>query len=207
MGVTKEQILSHTNNGWDIYMRFDPNFKVLGKNHQNPFTKKQKTPSFNIYKQNGSYLFKDFDAEETGCSGDAFNFAAMHYNLDAQSQFPEILEQLSKDFNVGGAENGNGLNNNKNKFTVPADKKKFKISRRAKLTETEKTFFAGYAISEDVLKRYGVKTLESYSDGEKTNTAGEDQVIVAFPYGGDAFKIYKPHTRDFRFRLPCLSFF
>jgi len=97
-GIDKELVLRCTNNGLDIYRRFDPHFKELRKNHQNPVLgRKQETPSFNIYLYQGKYLFKDFATEH---QGDVFTFAGLIYGIDPKRDFPFLLDRIAEDFNI-----------------------------------------------------------------------------------------------------------
>ncbi len=102
MKLTKENVLSGTNNGWDFYRQVIKNLPVLPpdklKPVKNPFYADTKA-SLSIYLNNGQWLFKDFGQPEY--AGDVFHFAAHYYKLDSKRDFFEILKRINQDLNLG----------------------------------------------------------------------------------------------------------
>ncbi len=148
-----------------------------GANISNPFqSEKQKTPSFNYYQSpNGQWLYKDF---ATGDSGDIFSLVMKLNNCD----FKQCLEIINSDFNLG----------------LENSLKSFIINKKTSFNESETSYWANYGINEDILSKYGIKTLDSYTT---TNHEGKEftvkstleNPIFAYEVEKDrCYKIYRP---------------
>ena len=99
--LNKENILQHisTYELFEHYLKPYHGFSrlVKGKNFQNPFREKQKTPSFNVYKHlmTGEWLFKDFAHSED--QGSIFDLIMRLHRCD----FSEALQIINQDHVLG----------------------------------------------------------------------------------------------------------
>ncbi len=192
--ITKEFILQKVDSR-QIFERYIPYHFLKGrqlqdgKNFQNPLPgrRQQKTPSFNIFLngKSGEYRYKDF---QTGDNGDCFDFVMkMH-----QITFPETLKKIAEDFNID-------TENRQPRPNPPITKavtKPFGINKR-KFTEADLTYWKRYGIPENVLKHYGVASVESFSTSNKNNQpftvkSSSEKLIFSYLNGENGYKIYQP---------------
>ena len=99
MLLTKEDILFQTNGGLNFYAHVMSKKGVQlnsSKNQglKNPFYE-DTNGSMSIFKEANQYLFKDFGNDTY--KGDVFQFAAFHYALDCQTNFHQIMQNMSND--------------------------------------------------------------------------------------------------------------
>lgn len=200
MKVNKELILEITKGGILFYLKFIEGLEVEGdkcKNVLNPFYDDKK-PSLSIYLKDGHWLFKDHGDSEF--SGDVFQYAATHYDLDIQKDFPEILKRMYEiDYSEISYKSEQKLTESKE-----YKHKSFILDRRKrdKFMLHELEYFKQYGITEEVLREYNVIPVRSVDamngqgkpyciEREKKN-----QILVAYQYEGGA-KIYSPDPKKF----------
>jgi len=99
----KDILLARTNNGFDFYHYVIPVLEELDdtrcKNILNPFYDDENA-GLSIYKntKTGRWMFKDYG--DDAYSGDVFDFASLHYQLDVKKDFKTISEKISKDLKI-----------------------------------------------------------------------------------------------------------
>ena len=92
--MTKHDILQRTNGGLNIYRHILGEIPERGKCMRNPFRDDRK-PSFNVYQGDTCWRHHDF-ADPTYC-GDAFDMAALHYGLNTNTEWRQLLECIGRD--------------------------------------------------------------------------------------------------------------
>ena len=110
--LCKENILNNSQNGLKIYERiFQRHGKTLkiGEHIHNPFYNDKKQ-SLMINQVNEKYLFNDFGNSDY--HGDVFDFAALHYGVNAKSNFYELLQRIDSDFQLGLKVNSQNISSN-----------------------------------------------------------------------------------------------
>ena len=95
----KEEILSRTNKGLDVFCFYMPIDFVPKRNFRNPMYDDRRA-SCNIYLDNksGCYRMKDFGND--AYSGDCFWFAATILGLDVRKDFVKVLETINRDLQL-----------------------------------------------------------------------------------------------------------
>ena len=95
----KEEILSRTNKGLDVFCFYMPIDFVPKRNFRNPLYDDRRA-SCNIYLDNksGCYRMKDFGND--AYSGDCFWFAATMLGLDVRKDFVKVLETINRDLQL-----------------------------------------------------------------------------------------------------------
>ena len=78
----------------DIYSYYMPHSFELNTNTPNPFTFKDKNPSFRIFYRDNSYFHKAYNSSH---KGDCYKFVKDMYNL---SSYKEVLEKIAEDFGL-----------------------------------------------------------------------------------------------------------
>ena len=202
--MKKEEILSQISS-YEILnhylQRFHNKSKLRqGENISNPFiNSKQATPSFNIFHdmlETKEWRFKDFATDD---QGSCFDLVMRLFNLD----FSAAKAKICQDFNITPAttviqslpaSSAPVAKPDNNFSTVPRD-----------FTAQEIDFWKKYGIEADVLDRYRVKVLSSFTAISKegkpyTIKAGNNMLIFAYDFGTWA-KLYKPLAeRKYRFQ-------
>ena len=95
MSISKENILSLTNQGLDVFRHsIDFSFQI-GKAFSSPL-RKDRHPSFSIFQErsSGVYLFKDF--ADDSIKGDAIRFIELLYNIP----FIEALDKINRELSL-----------------------------------------------------------------------------------------------------------
>jgi len=95
----KEEILSRTNKGLEVFCFYMPINFVPKRNFRNPLYDDRRA-SCNIYLDNksGCYRMKDFGND--AYSGDCFWFAATMLGLDVRKDFMNVLETIIRDLQL-----------------------------------------------------------------------------------------------------------
>jgi len=190
--LAKEDVLRQIDNGLSIYQKY-----IEGKGRPiklncayNSPLREDKKPSFSLYDGNGlGVCYKD---HANGECGDCFKFYAKVHGLE-NMPFNELLEEVSRDFGVTGNTtrfNGKGIQKSEKAYTINE-------------IPIKSEYFAGYGISEEILEKYNVVSLELFTstseEGKQyTFTASADNPIFAYKYEG-GFKIYRPKN-NYRFQ-------
>lgn len=187
--VTKENILNkiELQDAFNYYLQPYHNKGILkqGKHISNPFlTKKQKTPSFNIYEFTpGNWRFKDF---ATGDEGSIFDLVMRLKQCD----FKEALLMINDDFTLN--------------LSSDTPKANFEIQLKEQWNGHDLQYWLPYGISTSVLKHHKVYPVKEYTrinkNGKQISFASsKENPIYGYKISGDCYKIYCPLSNHFRF--------
>jgi len=184
MAISKEAILSATNNGYAIFRHFlGTRLAKPGKAFKNPFYDDRKASCY-VYRdrKSGIYKFKDFG--DSGFSGDCFYFVGKIFNLvcDDHKDFVRILEIIDHELglnltgtkaitariirdNNGGVIRASQLPSIHDGFETALNKQPIQTKPFSK---SELTFWKQYGILEEHLGRFHVVSIKQYSGIGKT---------------------------------------
>jgi hypothetical protein len=193
MKLTKEQILEKISEKeiFDHFLKPFHEGMVLkpGQNISNPLlSNKQKTPSFNIYEQNGKWKFKDFS---TADSGDCWQFIMLLKNIN----FSEALELITTQLLLP--------EQSFPKTQLHFSSKKKPLIFHRVFNSKEKGFWLQYGINEETLKLFKVRAITNYiaytKEGKEYEVKNHnDALMFSYDYG-NSYKIYKPNDKTNRF--------
>lgn len=209
--TTKEEILSKTNEGLEIFYFYMPVDFVPKRNFRNPLYD-DKRASCNIFRdsRSGCYRMKDFGND--AYSGDCFWFAATMLGLDVKRDFVEVMHRIIRDMNLNISVERKVSQPERPKNPKSAIRHKLHDETSAKLKDTKKfscieqsfgeselSYWKRYGIDEHTLNRFGVKSVARF---ESVSSQGNPYVITSslkepvFAYGMGAFvKIYCPNSK------------
>ncbi|WP_436416674.1 AAA family ATPase [Petrimonas sp.] len=205
--ITKEDILNKTNNGYEIFRHYIPIEFKPGKNFKNPFYD-DKRPSCNVYfdRRMSQFRIKDFGNEDF--SGDCFSFVAAIKGMDVRNDFGQILQLINDELHLG-------LNDNQQDVSLMITQKTKKLksisaeSNRKKtdklfttiekpFTDKELAFWSEYGVLSEMLNRFKVKSLQSYSsvNADRKNFTIESSLHepVFGYFGKNHIKLYRPFS-------------
>jgi len=208
----KEEILSRTNKGLDVFCFYMPIDFVPKRNFRNPLYDDRRA-SCNIYLDNksGCYRMKDFGND--AYSGDCFWFAATMLGLDVRKDFVKVLETINRDLQLNICierkehSNPHTMMMKPYKPTLvqpPNQLKKMEGKKWYKLIEQsfnvkELDYWEQYGIDTKTLQRFHVKSLaryESVSNQGKPFTLGSTHEDPMFAYSmGKFVKVYRPKSK------------
>ena len=208
----KEEILSRTNKGLDVFCFYMPIDFVPKRNFRNPLYDDRRA-SCNIYLDNksGCYRMKDFGND--AYSGDCFWFAATMLGLDVRKDFVKVLETINRDLQLNICierkehSNPHTMMMKPCKPTLvqpPNQLKKMEGKKWYKLIEQsfnvkELDYWEQYGIDTKTLQRFHVKSLaryESVSNQGKPFTLGSTHEDPMFAYSmGKFVKVYRPKSK------------
>ena len=180
MSISKENILSLTNQGLDVFRHsIDFSFQI-GKAFSSPL-RKDRHPSFSIFQErsSGVYLFKDF--ADDSIKGDAIRFIELLYNIP----FIEALDKINRELSLQlGKER---------QVKKPVQIKQLELIPE-EWNESNLSYFSQYRITKEVLVKFAVKPLKSikYSNNAEAikATKSNPQYLYSSDWGG---KIYRPN--------------
>ncbi|MDO5614773.1 MAG: toprim domain-containing protein [Cruoricaptor ignavus] len=207
--LKKEDIISKTNDGLDVFRYYvSGNWKV-GQNFKNPFYD-DKNPSCNIYKDNktGIYRIKDFG--DSRFNGDCFSLVGYLYGLDCTQShdFVEILKIINRDLNLGLDNSYSNIpkrpqikiNAEANPTTTnePPTYRPYAIIEKD-FNETELEYWKTFGITKRVLDTFGVKSLQSFESINKKGqpyriTSNDNESIFSYQ-NAELIKIYRPFSK------------
>ncbi|WP_211638922.1 toprim domain-containing protein, partial [Porphyromonas levii] len=224
--IDKEQILTLTQGGLNVYNHY-LGFEVnTHKNFRSPFYDDKK-PSCHIYYDAKSTSYKFHDHGEPSYSGDCFWFVGELYGLDTRRDFLDILKLIVQDLMLPIRVTDDypsrfDKRHIQRKWVRPKaiqeeeriDNKPYKI-QTISYSQPFLTFWGRYGVDENTLKRYNVINISQF---ESINSQGEAYTIKAtgtepiYGYKGyDYVKIYRPNSTKLRFlyggRKPSLYCF
>lgn len=224
--IDKEEILSLTQGGLNVYNHY-LGFEVnTHKNFRSPFYDDKK-PSCHIYYDAKSTSYKFHDHGEPSYSGDCFWFVGELYGLDTRRDFLDILKLIVQDLMLPIRVTDDypsrfDKRHIQRKWVRPKaiqeeeriDNKPYKI-QTISYSQPFLTFWGRYGVDENTLKRYNVINISQF---ESINSQGEAYTIKAtgtepiYGYKGyDYVKIYRPNSTKLRFlyggRKPSLYCF
>ena len=208
----KEEILSRTNKGLDVFCFYMPIDFVPKRNFRNPLYDDRRA-SCNIYLDNksGCYRMKDFGND--AYSGDCFWFAATMLGLDVRKDFVNVLETINRDLQLNicieRKEHSNPhtmmmkpckptLEQPPNQLKKMEGKKWYKLIEQS-FNVKELDYWEQYGIDTKTLQRFHVKSLaryESVSNQGKPFTLGSTHEDPMFAYSmGKFVKVYRPKSK------------
>lgn len=203
----KDQILQLTGGGLDIFRAYLPNV-TGGKNFRSPFYDDKKA-SCTIYQDHsGVWRYKDFG--NGGSGGDAFWFVGQLFSYNLSSQFPKILAQIVQDLNLPlDITTQESLAKAPIRPQVSAPSSDLPVSQPSMtgkysvqsqpFTEIDLEFWGKYGINQDMLERYGVSSLASFSSYNRKGKPYQLHYKSTEPMYcyqlGDSVKIYRPNSK------------
>lgn len=191
----KSQILNQTLGGLEVFQELIPDLKVIDgqvvKNVHNPFYD-DKNASMSIYQGNGEdgrWLF--YDHGDPDYQGDVFDFAALHYDLEVEKEFPEVLNSIIELMELDIPKVGF-------KPTL-SEGESFKIFELVELGKPEQDFLTRYNIDQEVMKSLNAVFISGYlarssRDHKEYHRKKEtDEPMIAYMMK-DGAKIYRPNA-------------
>ena len=209
----KEEILSRTNKGLEVFCFYMPINFVPKRNFRNPLYDDRRA-SCNIYLDNksGCYRMKDFGND--AYSGDCFWFAATMLGLDVRKDFMNVLETIIRDLQLNiSLEERKEYGNQRLVLIKPSKQpilplpdlntsminEKWFTYIEQPLGEEERIFWRRYGIDARTLQRFHVKSLAHY---ESISSQGKQFSLVStqeepmFAYClGKFVKVYRPKSK------------
>lgn len=208
----KEEILSRTNKGLDVFCFYMPIDFVLKRNFRNPLYDDRRA-SCNIYLDNKSSCYRMKDFGNDAYSGDCFWFAATMLGLDVRKDFVKVLETINRDLQLNICIERKEHSNPHTMMMKPCKPplvqppnqlKKMESKKWYKLIEQsfnvkELDYWEQYGIDAKTLQRFHVKSLaryESVSNQGKPFTLGSTHEDPMFAYSmGKFVKVYRPKSK------------
>lgn len=207
--LKKEDLLSKTNDGLEVFRYYvSGNWKV-GQNFKNPFYD-DKNPSCNIYKDKkiGIYRIKDFG--DPRFNGDCFSLVGYLYGLDCTQShdFVEILKIINQDLNLGlDISYSNASKRPQRKIKVEANPtatnelpsyRPYRIVDK-NFSKRELDYWETFGITKTVLDIFGVKSLQSFESINKKGQpyrieSNDDEPIFSYQ-NAELIKIYRPLSK------------
>ncbi|SFF90322.1 bifunctional DNA primase/helicase [Prevotella sp. KH2C16] len=212
--IDKEQILSLTQGGLNVFSHF-LGFEVnLHRNFRSPFYDDRRA-SCHIYYDRKSSSYKFYDHGDTTYSGDCFWFVATMRDLNLKTDFSEVLKIIVQELGLYSLYDGEKCG----KRAVLTHKSPIVSSPKADIAKSTEecpysfeiqpfndgllNYWAHYGIHEDTLRRFRVRSLKRYesvsAEGKKFELYGSPTEPM-FAYIGNGYvKIYRPHSPKIRF--------
>ena len=212
--LNKDEILRRTNNGLDIFKFYVSGQWRVGRNFLNPLYD-DKRASCNIYfdRRSGSYRIKDFGNNDF--SGDCFFYVGLLKNLDCRNaiDFVEILQTINRDLSLCLDDEDydytsvitpvrKTISKQEQEVKQPSEQEQKKVKpyniTQQKFSLKELSFWQQYGITEEILKKYKVVSLKSFSSENKDGkpfyfTSTEQEPIFGY-LGKRHVKIYRPFS-------------
>ena len=208
----KEEILSRTNKGLEVFCFYMPINFVPKRNFRNPLYDDRRA-SCNIYLDNksGCYRMKDFGNE--AYSGDCFWFAAAMLGLDVRKDFVKVLETINRDLQLNISIERKEYGNPHTVIMKPRKPTLVQAPNQSKKVEGKKwynffeqsfgveelNYWRQYGIDAKTLQRFRVKSLVRY---EAVSNQGKPFTLVSthgepiFAYCMEKFvKVYRPKSK------------
>ena len=208
----KEEILSRTNKGLEVFCFYMPINFVPKRNFRNPLYDDRRA-SCNIYLDNksGCYRMKDFGNE--AYSGDCFWFAAAMLGLDVRKDFVKVLETINRDLQLNICIERKEYGNPHTVIMKPRKPALVQAPNQSKKVEGKKwynffeqsfgveelNYWRQYGIDAKTLQRFRVKSLVRY---EAVSNQGKPFTLVSthgepiFAYCMEKFvKVYRPKSK------------
>ncbi len=206
--LSKDEILSRTNKGLDVFRYYLPGNWRVERNFLNPLYNDRRA-SCNVYfdKRNNSYRLKDFGNE--AYSGDCFALVGKLHGLECQNpkSFVEILQIINRDLSLHLADAPNTnkqlpiyktINVNDSISTLESPKSKAYIITTQAFTPEELAFWLQYSITNEILKTYKTVSLKEFksenSEGKPFNFKSSNQEPMFGYIGKRNIKIYSPFS-------------
>lgn len=220
--IDKEQILSLTQGGLNVFSHF-LGFEVnLHRNFRSPFYD-DKRASCHIYYDKKTSSYKFYDHGDTTYSGDCFWFVATMRGLNLKTDFPEVLKIIVQELGLyslyDGAKYGKRaalthkspvVSSPKTDTVQSAEERPYNFEIQP-FDDGLLNYWAHYGIHEDTLRLFRVRSLKRYesvsAEGRKFELCSSPTEPM-FAYLGNGYvKIYRPHSPKIRFlyggRMPA----
>ena len=208
----KEEILSRTNKGLEVFCFYMPTDFVPKRNFRNPLYD-DKRASCNIYLDSKSDCYRMKDFGNDAYSGDCFWFAATMLGLDVRKDFVKVLETIVRDLQLNVHIERKGRYEQRTMVMKPPKPIIQQPSKETKLMEEKKwykqieqsfgaeelDYWSQYGIDVKTLQRFHVKALTRY---ESISNQGKPFTLVStleepiFAYCmGKFVKVYRPKSK------------
>jgi hypothetical protein len=221
MALSRDEILSATDGGLDVFRHFISDFPGVGKQFLNPFYEDTK-PSTVVYKHKNGHLYNFVDFGNIDYTGDCFSFVGWVFNKDTSGKegFIDVMEIINRELGLGLSSNKDKIRELTHRFpntlktaseldplTIKPNQEivsvQFTPPEYKGFTAEEQMYWLSYGISLEVLKKYGVRSVKTFYGTSKsgetyTINSTEDEPIFAYP-GNGYVKIYRPNSQS-RFR-------
>ena len=208
----KEEILSRTNKGLEVFCFYMPTDFVPKRNFRNPLYD-DKRASCNIYLDSKSDCYRMKDFGNDAYSGDCFWFAATMLGLDVRKDFVKVLETIVRDLQLNVHIERKGRYEQRTMVMKPPKPIIQQPPKETKLMEEKKwykqieqsfgaeelDYWSQYGIDIKTLQRFHVKSLTRY---ESISNQGKPFTLVStleepiFAYCmGKFVKVYRPKSK------------
>ena len=208
----KEEILSRTNKGLEVFYFYMPTDFVPKRNFRNPLYD-DKRASCNIYLDSKSDCYRMKDFGNDAYSGDCFWFAATMLGLDVRKDFVKVLETIVRDLQLNVHIERKGRYEQRTMVMKPPKPIIQQPPKETKLMEEKKwykqieqsfgaeelDYWSQYGIDIKTLQRFHVKALIRY---ESISNQGKPFTLVStleepiFAYCmGKFVKVYRPKSK------------
>ncbi len=208
----KEEILSRTNKGLEVFCFYMPTDFVPKRNFRNPLYD-DKRASCNIYLDSKSDCYRMKDFGNDAYSGDCFWFAATMLGLDVRKDFVKVLETIVRDLQLNVHIERKGSYEQRTMVMKPPKPIIQQPPKETKLMEEKKwykqieqsfgaeelDYWSQYGIDVKTLQRFHVKALIRY---ESISNQGKPFTLVStleepiFAYCmGKFVKVYRPKSK------------
>ena len=208
----KEEILSRTNKGLEVFCFYMPTDFVPKRNFRNPLYD-DKRASCNIYLDSKSDCYRMKDFGNDAYSGDCFWFAATMLGLDVRKDFVKVLETIVRDLQLNVHIERKGRYEQRTMVMKPPKPIIQQPPKETKLMEEKKWYkqieqsfgaeelyyWSQYGIDVKTLQRFHVKALTRY---ESISNQGKPFTLVStleepiFAYCmGKFVKVYRPKSK------------
>ena len=208
----KEEILSRTNKGLEVFCFYMPTDFVPKRNFRNPLYD-DKRASCNIYLDSKSDCYRMKDFGNDAYSGDCFWFAATMLGLDVRKDFVKVLETIVRDLQLNVHIERKGRYEQRTMVMKPPKPIIQQPPKETKLMEEKKwykqieqsfgaeelDYWSQYGIDVKTLQRFHVKSLTRY---ESISNQGKPFTLVStleepiFAYCmGKFVKVYRPKSK------------
>ena len=208
----KEEILSRTNKGLEVFCFYMPTDFVPKRNFRNPLYD-DKRASCNIYLDSKSDCYRMKDFGNDAYSGDCFWFAASMLGLDVRKDFVKVLETIVRDLQLNVHIERKGRYEQRTMVMKPPKPIIQQPPKETKLMEEKKwykqieqsfgaeelDYWSQYGIDVKTLQRFHVKALTRY---ESISNQGKPFTLVStleepiFAYCmGKFVKVYRPKCK------------
>lgn len=205
--LRKEEILSRTSQGLNIFKHYIKTPWRVGRNFLNPLYEDRRA-SCNIYfdRKSGAYRMKDFGNDDY--SGDCFFFVAKLHGLDCRNKhdFVETLKIIDKDMGLGLSEKSQYVQYKQQATTstievaTPIQKsRKYSFTERV-FTIEELGFWERIGVSKELLLNYSVCAIHEFNSETiegKPYSIYSSQSEPIFGYKSKRYiKLYRPFSKS-----------
>ena len=221
MALSRDEILSATDCGLDVYKHFLSDFPGVGKQFLNPFYEDTK-PSSVVYKHKANNIYNFVDFGNIDYTGDCFSFVGWIFNKDTSvsEDFIDVMEIINRELGLGLSSNKDKVREFTHRFPQTLKKAKdidpLTISPSKDIVSTqftppeykgfsaeEQMYWLSYGVSIKTLKKFDVRSVSVFHGMNKEGEAYSINATVQepiFAYPGNGYvKIYRPNSSS-RFR-------